>query len=85
MVPKLFVVLGLVATYAGFAMFLYFVISFMLWVFQAMGEADPQNMPDFSSISDLAVPWLPLGIGLMFIGMAVAGLALAVGKPRGRE
>jgi hypothetical protein len=35
-----------------------------------------------SGVADLVVPWLPIGIGLVFIGSVIGSIALAIGKPR---
>lgn len=78
---KLFVILGLLVTYAGMAMFGYVVVSFIVTIWSSMGSSE---QPDMSGIAKLVVPWLPLGIGLVFIGSIVASIALAVGRPRYR-
>jgi hypothetical protein len=80
-IAKLFVILGLLITYAGAAMFGFVVVSFIVTIWSSMGSSD---MPDMSSVSKLVVPWLPLGIGLVFVGSIVASIALAVGRPRYR-
>jgi hypothetical protein len=80
-IAKLFVILGLLAAYAGMAMFGYVVVSFIVTIWSSMGSSD---MPDMSSVADLVVPWLPVGIGLAFVGSVVASIALALGRPRYR-
>ena len=78
-IAKLFVVLGLLLAYAGMAMFGYVVVSFIVTIWSSMGTSEP---PDMSGVTEIVVPWLPLGIGLAFVGSAVASIALAVGRPR---
>lgn len=80
-VAKLFVILGLLVSYAGAAMFLYVVVSFIVTIWGTMGSPEP---PDMSAISELVVPWLPVGIGLAFVGGVIGSIALAVGRPRYR-
>jgi hypothetical protein len=80
-IPKLFVILGLIVSYVGAAMFFFVVVSFIVTIWSSMGSSE---QPDMSGIADLVVPWLPLGIGLAFVGSAVGSIALAVGRPRYR-
>jgi hypothetical protein len=79
--PKFFVLLGLLITYAGAAMFGYVVVSFIVTIWSSMGSSEP---PDMSGMADLVVPWLPLGIGLVFVGGIIGQIALALGGPRRR-
>ena len=81
-IAKVFVIIGLLLAYAGMAMFGYVVVSFMVTIWGSMGSTE---QPDMSAIAGIVVPWLPLGIGLAFVGSIVANIALAVGKPRGRR
>jgi hypothetical protein len=78
---KFFAVLGLLIFFAGFLMFGFFVVAFMMTIISAMGSTEP---PDMSSVASLAVPWLPLGIGLAVAGILIINIAVALGKPRYR-
>jgi hypothetical protein len=81
-IAKLFVILGLVLSYVGAAMFFYVVVSFIVTIWSSMGSAEP---PDMSGIADIVVPWLPLGIAFLFVGGVVGSIALALGKPGSRR
>jgi hypothetical protein len=76
---KFFVIVGIVLAYIGAAMFFYVVVSFIVTIWSSMGSAE---QPDMSGIADLVVPWLPLGIGFLFVGSVIGNIALALGKPR---
>jgi hypothetical protein len=78
-IAKLFVMAGLLLSYVGAAMFFYVVVSFIVTIWSSMGSSEP---PDMSGVADLVVPWLPIGIGLVFIGSVIGSIALAIGKPR---
>lgn len=80
-IAKLFVIAGLLITYVGAGMFFFVVVSFMVTIWSSFGSNEP---PDMSSVSSVVVPWLPLGIGLAFVGSVVGSIALALGKPRYR-
>jgi len=81
-IAKLFVLLGLILSYVGAAMFFYVVVSFIVTIWSSMGSSE---QPDMLGIADIVVPWLPLGIGLLFVGGVVGSIALAVGKPSRRR
>jgi hypothetical protein len=78
-IPKLFVIAGLVLSYVGAAMFFYVVVSFIVTIWSSMGSSEP---PDMTGVADIVVPWLPVGVGLAFVGGVIGSIALAVGKPR---
>jgi hypothetical protein len=80
-IAKFFVILGLLISYIGAAMFFFVVVSFIVTIWSSMGSSE---QPDMSGIADLVVPWLPLGIGLAFVGGVIGSIALAVGRPRYR-
>ena len=76
---RILLLVGLLLAYAGMAMFGYVVISFLITIWSAMGSTEP---PDMSGVADLVVPWLPLGVGLVFVGGIVANLAVIFGRRR---
>ncbi|HEY7737328.1 MAG TPA: hypothetical protein VH813_11085 [Candidatus Limnocylindrales bacterium] len=80
-IAKVFVMLGLVLTYIGAAMFFFVVVSFIVTIWGSMGSA---GEPDMSFVTGIVVPWLPLGIGLAFVGGVIGNIALALGRPRWR-
>jgi hypothetical protein len=78
---RLFLLVGLLLAYGGMAMFGYVVVSFLITIWSAMGDPEP---PDMSGIAEIVVPWLPLGIGLVFVGAIVANLAAIFGTRKRR-
>jgi hypothetical protein len=80
-IAKVFVLIGLILSYAGAGMFFFVVGSFIVTIWSSMGSSEP---PDMSSITGIVTPWLPLGIGLLFVGGVIGSLALALGKPKYR-
>jgi hypothetical protein len=78
---KLFVIIGLLLSYVGAGMFFFVVVTFITTIWSSMGASEP---PDMSSVTSVVVPWLPLGVGFLFVGGVIGSIALALGKPRYR-
>ncbi len=65
--PKLLVLIGSILTLLGAGGFGYFVISFLLLVFNVIAS-NSSEFPDFSGIN---FNLIPIGLGLMFIGTII--------------
>jgi hypothetical protein len=66
----------------GMGMFGYAVVSFIIAVMNEMSrEFQPGQMPSFD-IAAIMLPWLPVGIGLAFVGGVVSNIGIAVGRGR---
>ena len=60
--------LGMLIFFAGFASFGYVVVSFIVQIF-SMIQTETPGPPDVAFM-----PWLPLGIGLGFLGMVIMSI-----------
>lgn len=66
----------------GMGMFGFAVVSFIVAVITEMSrEFQPGQMPTLD-IAAIMLPWLPVGIGLAFLGSVVANLGIMVGGGR---
>lgn len=65
---SLAVFVGVVAFFAGFGLFGYVVISFLMLIFTSLGSNDASS-PDFSGVP---FQLLPVGLGLCFVGIVIA-------------
>jgi hypothetical protein len=74
---RLVLLVGLLMTYAGIGMFGFVVVSFIVTIWSSMGSFE---QPDMSIVEALVIPWMPLGIGLAFVGGIVANLAAIFGR-----
>jgi hypothetical protein len=64
----------------GFGLFGYAVVSFMMAIFSEMSrEFVPGEVPTMD-VAAIMLPWLPVGIGLMFVGGVVANIGMVVGR-----
>lgn len=68
---------GLVLILAGMVVLVGWIISYQGVIFDMIGNADPNNPPDFGSLPSF-VPWVPLGMALFLAGITtVVGSLLA--------
>jgi hypothetical protein len=70
---RILLVLGWLMNFAGFALFGYPVLRFILTIATAVTESSNSDEPHPPDLSQVAfVPYLPLGFGLLVCGMFVA-------------
>ena len=76
--PRVLMIIGGVVGAVGFAMFAFFVLSFILSVFQALQTRAPPRIPD-------PIPWVPWGFALFVVGavVVVVGILWAASTRRG--
>jgi hypothetical protein len=98
--PRFLMVLGILIAFAGFALFAYPIVM----AIASQGESNPLaacndfepgsqawidcNNENFGNFGFEATPWIPLGAGLLFVGMVTTIVARVIqrdDKPRGRR
>lgn len=79
-IGRFLAVVGGLGAMVGFGLFGYAVVSFMMAIFSEMSrEFVPGQMPTMD-VAAIMLPWLPVGIGLMFVGGVVANIGMMVGR-----
>ena len=81
-VGRVLALVGGAVALVGMGMFGFAVVSFMVAVITEMSrEFEPGQMPTFD-VASIMLPWLPVGIGLVFLGSVVANVGIMVGGGR---
>jgi hypothetical protein len=81
-IGRFLAVVGMLVAMAGVGFFGYAVVSFMIEIFAMMSqEFGPGEMPTMD-VAAIMLPWLPLGIGLAFVGGVVTNIGTVVGRRR---